>query len=173
MAGMTSFVTERRKRHRIAVLERRRGAATIGPALERCATACADTYRAYRLARWSAADDALRPLFDTLARQRDQFLIELCQLGGPAETRGTTAGTLRRLALEAALILRRDDRLIVAECLRSERRAERTYAIERAALADPGVQTARKALAEHELAIARARAQLERALCSVRPWMPS
>lgn len=153
--------------------ERRRCSAAIGPVLERCATACADTYRAYRLARWSASNEALRPLFDTLTRERDGFLTVLCQLGGPAETRGSPRATLRRVALEAALVFRRNDRLLIAECLRAERIAERTYALERAALTDPGVQVARKAIEEQELAIARARARLERALCTFTPWMPS
>lgn len=170
---MPILVSERRKRHRAASRERRLGTSTIAPSLERCAMACADTYRAYRLARWSAEADELRPLFDTLTRERDRFLTELCQLGGPAETRGSTGATLRRVALEAALIVRRNDRLLIAECLRAERLAERIYAAERASLTDPRVQTAQKALAEQELAIARARAHLERALCSGTPWIPS
>jgi hypothetical protein len=134
--------------------------------------ACADTYRAYRLARWSAENDALRPLFDGLARQRDEFLVVLCQLGGPAETRGSTRATLRRVALEASLMIRRNDRLLLAECLRSERRAEHAYAAERVALSGPDVQKARKALVEQELAIGRARARLERALAAGTPWVP-
>jgi hypothetical protein len=169
---MTAFASEKRKRHRLALRERRRGSATIGLALERCAKACADTYRAYRLARWSAEDELLRPMFDRLTRERDQFLTVLCQLGGPAEARGTTAATVRRVALEAALIVRRNDRLLIAECLHAERLAERAYARERAALSDPQVDVARQALTEQELAISRARAQLERALCSATRWLP-
>lgn len=166
---MSRSIAERRSRTRLALRERRRGSLAIGPELTRCALACADTYRAYRLARWGASDDGLRPFFDDLTRERDVFLAALCRLGGPAETRGSVRATLRRVTLQTSLLFRRNDRLLLEECLRAERLAEWTYAVERSAMSDPRVQAARDALAEQEIAMSRARAQLELALRSPQP----
>jgi hypothetical protein len=161
---MMQRLSEGRTRTPTTARDRRLAREALGPALDRCSRACADAYRAYRLARWSASDDALRPLFDSLTRERERFLTVLQRLGGPSEIRGSSLGKLRRVALEATLLFRRDDRLLIAECVRTERIAERTYAAERAALVGPHADIARDVLAEQAGSLARARAQLGQSL---------
>jgi hypothetical protein len=163
---MTEGVSEVQRCRRTPARDQRRAREVLGPALDRCALACADAYRAYRLARWSASDQALRPLFDSLTRERERFLTVLHELGGPPEPHGSTLGKVRRVALEAALLFRRDDRLLLAECIRTERIAERTYDAERASLSGPLAHIARDVLADQATSLARARAQLGRTLRS-------
>lgn len=94
---------------------------------------CRDGARGFRLAADRVADPELKRLFTETARERELFAAELLpyaqRLGCDHDVRGTARGALHRgwIVMKDA-ITEHDEAAILAEALRGEAVAARTYA---------------------------------------------
>lgn len=134
-------------------------------ALQRCANACGDVERGYLLAAGHAEDARLRRMFRELARERGEFLELLRDLGAPTAQRAWTS-LARWMTIQAKLVMGRDaTRVLLADCGRRERRAERTYLRARAELSHtPGANDVRNAIGRELGLIAAALTKLDRSI---------
>jgi uncharacterized protein (TIGR02284 family) len=153
----------------------RRTAARIASAVHRCISVCADAEKGYALAGGAAHDPSLRALFERGSAERVGFATVLrellVQIGEPPDGQGTTLGALHRAAVDMRLAaFGASDLVLLQECDRGEREAQRVYEAARSELVHMAApKPIRDAVDAQYAAVCNARFEIDQRIVALAP----